>query len=539
VKFIATRALLAALLAGTPVLQAAAQTDGPALMREGNSLVRQGLYRAALLRYREAAASGVDSPLLHYNLGVVYYRLERYAEAEQELARAAEDSRLASLATYNRGLAQLALGDEVAAETSFLAVADSPAKRELRRLAERAAERAAGSAAAAGPAPAPERRRATRRDDAAPNDLRLFAFARLAQDDNVYRAPADPYVDQSDPAQPLVTPVVYSASYVPVDVVVEYLLPNEAEDTNFIFAYRMNGDFYDKEFSNATTVWQELSIGADIELGEQTRARRQRTLESKFFVRSREETNFDPDDGLDRAVNGEGIADRFRYRSAGIDVDYAHTLGDWEWGFDLDFERRQYATVALLTNFDHEYYSTRLWAEHELNRATSISFGLRQFRRAYDERRARDLTGVLLSTNPALEYDYSGLQIGVRRRVGDAFELRFDYLRLERVDGFVGYYDYTQDVVRLGARYRPSSRLEAGAAVSSHVYDFPNAFAFNLASAGERELDTGAAELELEYSFNRRISLWASLEMFLSRSSDPRYAYDRSVSMLGVKWRRR
>lgn len=537
-KSFATRALLTALLAGAPPAAVMAQqADGPALMREANSLVRSGLYRAALLRYREAAAAGVDSPLLYYNLGIVYYRLERYAEAEQALARAVEDSRLAPLATYNRGLAQLALGDRAAAEASFLAVADSAAKRELRRLAERAAERAAGSAA--GPSRAPERRRATRRDATEPRDLRVLAFARLAQDDNVYRAPSDAYVDQAAPGQPLVTPVAYSASYVPVDLIAEYRLPNEAGDTDFVFAYRMNGDFYDREFSNATSVSQELSIGADIVLGEHATPRRNRTLDSMFFVRSHEETNFDPDDGLDRAVNGEGVADRFRYRAAGIEVDYSHSIEKWEWGFDVDFEKRQYADIPLLTNYDHAYYSTRLWVEREINRRTSLSFGLRRFQRVYDERRARDLAGVLLSTNPALEYAYSGAQIGVRRRLGGAFELRLDYLRLDRVDGFVGYYDYTQDVVRIGAAYRPSARLEVGAWASSRVYDYPNAFAFNLPSAGARELDSVSAEVELEYSFNQRISLWASIETYRASSTDPRYAYDRSVSMLGVKWRRR
>ena len=51
--------------------EAAAQTAAER-MAEGNSLVRSGVYRTALLRYREAAAAGLDTPLLHYNLGVVH-----------------------------------------------------------------------------------------------------------------------------------------------------------------------------------------------------------------------------------------------------------------------------------------------------------------------------------------------------------------------------------------------------------------------------------------------------------------------------------
>ena len=60
-----------------------------ALLEEGNSLMRAGVYRTALLRYREAAAAGLDSPLLHHNLGVAFYRLERYPEAAAAFERAA------------------------------------------------------------------------------------------------------------------------------------------------------------------------------------------------------------------------------------------------------------------------------------------------------------------------------------------------------------------------------------------------------------------------------------------------------------------
>ena len=50
-------------------------------MAEGNALVRSGVYRTALLRYREAAAAGLDTPLLHYNLGVVHYELGDFDES--------------------------------------------------------------------------------------------------------------------------------------------------------------------------------------------------------------------------------------------------------------------------------------------------------------------------------------------------------------------------------------------------------------------------------------------------------------------------
>lgn len=532
------RLLLAAVLASlAAAVEAQPPPDGAALMREGNSLYRSGLYRAALLRYREAADAGIDSPLLDYNLGVVYYRLERYADAERSLALAAEDSRLAPLATYNRGLAQLALGDAAAAEASFMSVAKSPAKRDLRRLAERAAARARGAGSTG--EPGPDRRTAggAQRPAERPRDFQLLAFARMAQDGNVYRAPSAPYVDLAAQGQPTVTPVVRSASFVPVDLIARYLLPNEAGDTDFIFAYRLDGDFYSGEFSNATTVSQRMSVGAHILLDERTN--RRRTLDSAFFVRSHEETNYNPDDGLDRVINGEDISGQFRYRSAGAEVGFDHEIGRWRWGLDLTFERRQYEDVSLVTNYDHALYYGGVRMAREINGSTEISFGMQKYRRIYDERRSRDLTGALLSTNPALEYDYTGYEVGVKRRLGRSFELRLDYLLLDRADGFLGYYDYAQRYVRLGAAYRPNSRLAVSLSAGSRVYDYPNAFAYNVPAGGPRELDSTGVDLEIEYVFNRRISLWASIETLGVASTDARAQYDRSVSMLGVKWRRR
>ena len=51
------------------------------LFADGNRLFRDDLYFAALLRYREAAAAGMDTPLLHYNTGVAHYKADQYVRA--------------------------------------------------------------------------------------------------------------------------------------------------------------------------------------------------------------------------------------------------------------------------------------------------------------------------------------------------------------------------------------------------------------------------------------------------------------------------
>ena len=173
----------------------------------------------------------------------------------------------------------------------------------------------------------------------------------------MYRSPSASYVDLSDPAQPLVTPVVQSASFMPAELHALYALDNESGDTEFKFRYDMNGAFYDAEFSNATEVDQTLSMGADIVLGETER--RRRSVDTAFFVGTHTETNFDPDDGLARdivtIVNGqpvvEDISDRFSYKDAGVRGRFVHTLGRITWGLDLRFERDEYDPTEAVANF--------------------------------------------------------------------------------------------------------------------------------------------------------------------------------------------
>ena len=536
-----SKSLISLALTACLAAPAAAQTAAE-LMAEGNQLVRSGIYRTALLRYREASAAGLDSGLLHYNLGVVHYELGDYAASAGEFARAAADPALAALASYNRGLALQAGGNAAAASEAFRAAADVADDRQLRRAAEGAAE----AAVAARPPPASRGRSFPSQPEpvARIGRLELAATARLGTDDNVYGTPSEPYVDLSDPTQPLVTPVVHSASFVPAELHALYVLENEPGDTEFMFRYDLDGAFYDAEFSNATEVDQSLSMGADIVLGESDR--RRRTVDTAFFVATHDETNFDPDDGLARdivrQVNGqnvtEDLSDRFAYRAAGVHGEFVHTLGRVTWRLNLRFERDEYERTEAVANFDHDFFYTGVDIDYDFSDVMALRFGVRQYRTVYDERPARDLTGALLDTNPAQEYVHAGVQLGLARRLGRAVELEADFLRLERTDEFVGYYDYTQDVLRIGFQLHPTPRFDIALAALARSYDYPNAFAYHVAAGGARELDEAGVMLEAEYRLTPRLALKAELDSLDVTSTDARAAYRRTQAMLGVEWRK-
>jgi tetratricopeptide (TPR) repeat protein len=520
--------------------QTTAQTPA-SLMAEGNELVRSGIYRTALLRYREAAAAGLDTPLLHYNLGVAHYELGDFAASAAEFARAAEAPALAALASYNRGLALRASGHAAAADEAFRAAAAGADDRDFRRLAATAAEDGAAAAQPANPA-----RASARIAEPAPRigGLELSAAARIGQDDNVYRTPSEAYVDLSAAARPVVVPVVSAANFMPAELHAAYVLGNEAGDTEFLFRYDMNGAFYDAEFANATEVDQSLSMGADIVLGE--RDRRRRAVDTAFFVGSHRETNFDPDDGVARDVaidvGGEpvieDVSDRFSYKASGVQGHFTHTLGRVTWALDLRFERDEYERTENVANYDQDYFYTGVEIDFDVNAVMLLRFGLRQYRTAYDERPARDLTGALLDTNPAQEYTHSGVRLGITRQLGRAAKLEADYLRLDRTDDFVGYYDYTQDVLRVRLSFRPTPRFDIALAARARSYDYPRAYAFHVAAGGARELEEIGVTLEGEYRLTPRLALKAELDSLDVTSTDARAAYVRTQAMLGVEWRK-
>jgi hypothetical protein len=213
-------------------------------------------------------------------------------------------------------------------------------------------------------------------------------------------------------------------------------------------------------------------------------------------------------------------------------------MGRFLFGFDVDYQRRQYEDAGGLENYDHDSYDNRGFVDVEIGPRSEIGFGLRRLRRIYDERRARDLTGALTTTDDFVEYDYRGLDLEFRRLIGTSLIAEIGISRLDRTDMYRGYNDYVQDIASAGITFQPNARLRVSARVSAHNYDFPNAFAYNNPVAGPRELEVSRADIELEYAFTDQLALTVSATTDDSTATDVREQYDQSVASIGVRWRR-
>ena len=524
---------LAACLLVLAAPQLSAQTNE--LIQAGNDLFRAGQYAQAVENYEAALGAGIDTPLLQYNLGIAYYRIGNFQKAELALSLAAEDPALAALATYNLGLATLASGWPEVAAARFEEVLALSSEPRLSALARRALERTQTG-------PGQPVRSAARVSDtwqpwreAEPpiGQMSFVVAARYGTDDNVYRTPSAPYVDINQAGQPLITPIRQSASFMPVDLLTHYAIEAPELETRFNFAYRLNGDFYDSEFANADVVTQRLEVGADVELD----GKHARALETNFFGVIHDETNYDPDTGLDREFAGEDISNRFSYRGAGLETYYDHDLERWRFGFDTRVERKSYDDDSINTRYDHEFYQLKLWTEWYLSEVMALDFSVSGYRREYDVRRARDLTGVLSIANPTLEYAYASASIGVERQMTGSLSLRGVVRQTERTDNFDGYADYSQTAVGIGLTYRPNRRTRLSLDAIGRSFDYPNAFAFNQPAGGSLSIDATDAEIDFEFRINTRITIWAEYGLVDDSSSDPRIAYARNLAILGIKWR--
>jgi tetratricopeptide (TPR) repeat protein len=100
--------------------RAAAGADASTLFADGERAFAAGEYREALRLFSAARDAGSTGPSSYYNIGVCQHLLGDYVAAEITFAAlAAEFPAFRELAEYNRGLALRARGDTAAASVAF------------------------------------------------------------------------------------------------------------------------------------------------------------------------------------------------------------------------------------------------------------------------------------------------------------------------------------------------------------------------------------------------------------------------------------
>ncbi|MEX2575190.1 MAG: tetratricopeptide repeat protein [Halofilum sp. (in: g-proteobacteria)] len=110
-----------------------ADVEGP--FARGVDAARAGNYAEAIDHFRAARAAGLDTPALHFNLGVALYRLGQLEQAAEALRIAASSTELAGPAAYNLGRIARERGEQQQAQEWFRLAADRAQTDAVRRRA--------------------------------------------------------------------------------------------------------------------------------------------------------------------------------------------------------------------------------------------------------------------------------------------------------------------------------------------------------------------------------------------------------------------
>lgn len=108
------------------------------MFNQGVAAFQDGDLERALDQFLSARWAGMDTGALHYNLGVVYYRLGRYEAAESEFRHLLDDPETAPVGHYNLGLIAQRQGRTDTASMHFRTALDTADGSGLQRLSRMA-----------------------------------------------------------------------------------------------------------------------------------------------------------------------------------------------------------------------------------------------------------------------------------------------------------------------------------------------------------------------------------------------------------------
>jgi tetratricopeptide (TPR) repeat protein len=135
ISIVAAVAMTLNVVCAAQVHAQAAPSRASAAMQAGIGEFRTGAFAQALRDFLDARRDGLDTPVLHYNLGATYYKLGRDKEAAAEFTSLLPDPKFGEFARYNLGLIARRTGRKSEAREYFSAVASDGRNSHLQALA--------------------------------------------------------------------------------------------------------------------------------------------------------------------------------------------------------------------------------------------------------------------------------------------------------------------------------------------------------------------------------------------------------------------
>ncbi len=500
------------------------------LFADGNRLFRDDLYWAALLRYQQARDAGMNTALLDYNTGVAHYKAGQHTRARESLKKASRSYNLEPLSYYNLGLNAWALGESDEALQWFRKARNQDRNRKVRSLAARAINKI--ELAEAEESVAVMLAEAELKEKQATN-FKFRARVGGGYDTNVFRSPSEPYIDQSDPALPLITPEVQSGFYIPVSMITKYSV-NSFEYESFFAAYRFAGRFYqDKALSNGNEHLHELSFGSEYKRTEGTRTRQ---MYSAFAIAQHDEVYYDRDTGGGREVNAVDIEDRFNYLRYGPELTFRQSHERLAIGARGVAQLWDYEDTEVVPQYDHKYFLLGVNAQYRFTKTSLIRITADAYKRHFGERPSFELDGSQPAGNTPVKYDYLEYGVTARQRITRSIWFGLDYIHTDREDRHVGYNNYARNSYGGEVHWRIGNRIDLEASGAFVVYDYENAFAFQNPAAGRKTLERIFGSVLATFDLTPQLTLVTEYRYRDAQSNDARIAYNRSRISISVLW---
>lgn len=357
--------------------------------------------------------------------------------------------------------------------------------------------------------------------------LSVAVEAGLGYDSNVFLTPDNSYVDLSTGLP--VTPDKQAGFFIPLGIDAEYKRAM-SKGTRLLADYSFTGNIYEPGIDNANLYDNEFTLGPEFTLS------KGRTLYAGIILGYHKEIYYDRDDGLNKVSGVTDISDRYTYSAAGAELSYKHDIGKVGYEVYGSFEKRYYEDPVVVSQYDHNYLTAGGIVDYKLADATKVSAGYRYSVRDYDDRKARDLSGNILASNPLLEYTYHTIDLTLRQRINKSLVAYVDYTRQERNDEFIGYNDYSQNRYKVRAIYTPAEDLRLRVAASYWDREYDKAFAFDDSAGGKKDYSGITFDAGAEYGYSKNVAFWADLNYDSQDTTDKRYEYDRSQITAGARY---
>ncbi len=375
----------------------------------------------------------------------------------------------------------------------------------------------------------------------------LDADSGLAFNSNIYLAPSSSYVDFFADRNGGITvdPIVHSGFFVPLNINASYAKRLDKK-RNIIADYDFRSQLYlNERFRNANEYTHIGRLGMQYKI--HNFKKRKSSIYAGIVVGDRDRDYFDRDTGDNknrvRDAELEDVSDLYSYSTNGIKLEYNY----WRklnWNFNIEFrlEQHDYADIAVGSEYDNRFTRLKLDYNYRFNRTFRLALDYSLTQQKYDERSSRNLHGQLFSRHPQLEYTFSRVGVALVHRIDRNLRFRYGYELSTRTDAYLGYNDYTQNEFFTTLRYKLSNRLIMRANVTLRNLDYPNAWNFDrdpalnpaIINTSHKSATNTNLSVEIDYTLNKNISLFGSVEYRDRSNTDPRFNYNRAIFMIGA-----